>query len=217
MTDLFHERPRAYGTATVDEHLVTKQELDAVSAGVPSGADLVTAIAGEPAPLAFDVATLGGTPAADYATDAEVAALLAGKADTSHTHTSTEITDFATAVDARAQTIADASKASILDGVDAAFDTLVELKAYADTLDADQATALIALIDAKAGVYREQIGGAGPVTVTHNLGNANVTMQFREGATIHHPILSNFTATSFDVAFAGTPPAAGAVAVIVTG
>lgn len=62
---------------------------------------------------------IGAEPAGDYATNTALTSGLAGKAPTVHTHTSSQVTDFTTAVDARVQNIVGAAPAAL--------DTLAEL------------------------------------------------------------------------------------------
>lgn len=63
----------------------------------------------------------GSVDLSGYVTDAELDTALAGKSDAEHTHTSTEITDFNAAVDARIENIVGASPTAL--------DTLNELAA----------------------------------------------------------------------------------------
>lgn len=79
----------------------------------------------------------------DFVTSAQLAAGLATKANTSHTHVSADITDFATSVDGRVNT----KITALINGAPAALDTLKEL---ADQLATDE-SAVAALVTTVAG------------------------------------------------------------------
>lgn len=110
---------------------------------------------------------------------------LDGKAASSHTHTSSDITDFTSAVNALIQ--------NVIDGAPGALDTLNELAAalgddpnFAATL-ATQLNALDSRIDALEAVtptrkYSTTVGDGSSttLTVTHNLGSKDVITQIRQ-------------------------------------
>lgn len=120
-------------------------------------------------------------------------AALDGKANTSHTHTSGDITDFTSAVTA----IADASAAAIVDAAPGTLDTLNELAAalgddpnFATTV-ASQIGALdtrVDAVEANGGPIKRFVATIGDATntaiaATHGMGTRDVAVEVYDAAT----------------------------------
>lgn len=123
------------GPPTDDDHLVTKAYADSLSGGGGSTPDATTLIKGK-LRLTGD---LGGSA------DAPTVPALAGKANTSHTHATGDVTGLAAYVDGRAAT----AVAAVVNAAPSTLDTLAEL---ATALGGDPAfaTTTTALIGTKA-------------------------------------------------------------------
>lgn len=112
-------------------------------------------------------------------------------APSSHTHVSTDITDFNAASAAIAQAIVD----GVVGVAPAALDTLQEI-ATAINNDPDVFNTLNNLINAKPSKFSLTIGdgAATAITVNHNLNTQDVAVSIREVAT-NEAILANWVAT----------------------
>lgn len=132
-------------------------------------------------------------------------------AASSHTHTSAQITDFNTAV----QAIVD----GVIDGAPGALDTLNELAAALGD-DPNFAATITASIATKTGKFAADIGdGASTaIAVTHSLATQDVVVSVREVAT-NEAVITNWVATDANnvtVTF-NTAPASNEYRVTVVG
>lgn len=146
---------------------------------------------------------------------------LDGKAAASHTHTTSEITDFTSAVNALI--------GNVIDGAPGALDTLNELAAalgddpnFAATL-ANQIAALDTRLDDLEAVtptqkYVTNVGGSTTMTVTHNLGTKDVIVQIRQVSddAVVEADITNSTTNTVTITTA-VAPAASSLRVTVIG
>lgn len=137
---------------------------------------------------------------------------LDGKAAASHTHTTSQITDFTSAVNALI--------GNVIDGAPGALDTLNELAAalgddpnFAATL-ATQLNTLDSRLDTLEGVtptrkYVTNVGGSTTMTVTHNLGTKDVIVQIRQVSddAVVEADITNSTTNTVTITTASAPAA----------